>query len=118
MDTSFQYPVTMNAQKKDANMSLERRLASGILAETIKIFNGCTIQSTINDSVYIESDEKVDKINNSEEQIDARNWLRNDSAEQADQINDSDKKDDAISDSKNWLTSEAIQEAIRAAIQR
>ena len=30
-DTSFQYPVTKNLQNKDANWSLERRLAAGIL---------------------------------------------------------------------------------------
>ena len=35
-DTSFQSPVAMNAQKKDANISYERQLDSGILAETIK----------------------------------------------------------------------------------
>ena len=49
MDTSFQSLVYMNAQKKDADMSLERRLVSGVLAETIKFFKGYTIQSTIND---------------------------------------------------------------------
>ena len=52
MDTSFQSHVAMNAQKKDSNMSYERRLASGILAETIKQFKGYTIQLTINDSGY------------------------------------------------------------------
>ena len=67
MDTSFQSPVDVNAQKKDANMSLGRQIYSGILSETIKNFKGCTIQSTINDSVYYESDEKVDEINYSEE---------------------------------------------------
>ena len=35
-DTLFQSPVTINAQKKDANVTNERRIASGILAETIK----------------------------------------------------------------------------------
>ena len=34
--TSFQSPVTINAQKKYANVAYERRIASGILAETIK----------------------------------------------------------------------------------
>ena len=57
MDTLFQSHVATNAQKKDANMSLERRLASGILAETIKNFKECTIQSTINNYVYYEIDE-------------------------------------------------------------
>ena len=31
-DTSFQYPDTINLQKKDKNLSLERQLASGVLA--------------------------------------------------------------------------------------
>ena len=35
-DNSFQSHVAMNAQKKDANMSYKRRLASGIIPETIK----------------------------------------------------------------------------------
>ena len=64
----------------------------------VKIFKGCTIQSTINNSGYYESDEQVDEINDSKEQVDARNWLRNDSTKQADQINDSKKQVDAISD--------------------
>ena len=57
INTSFQSPVALNAQNKYATMSLERRLASGILAETIQSFKGCTIQSTINNSIYYESDE-------------------------------------------------------------
>ena len=64
----------------------------------VKIFKGCTIQSTINNSGYYESDEQVDEINDFKEQVDARNWLRNDSTKQADQINDSKKQVDAISD--------------------
>ena len=60
----------MNVQKKDANWSLERRLAAGVLAEIVEIFKGCTIQS----------DKQVDEIIDSEEHVDARNWLRNDSA--------------------------------------
>ena len=76
MDTSFQSPITMNAQKKYANISLERQLASGVLAETIKFFKGYTIQSTINDYRYYESDEEFEEINDSEVQVDARNWLK------------------------------------------
>ena len=57
----------------------------------VEIFKGCTIQSTISDSTHSNFNEQVDEINGSEEQVDARNWLRNDSAEQLDQINDSDK---------------------------
>ena len=105
MDTSFQSPIAMNVQKKYANMSLERRLASGILTEMIQKLKGCTIQSTIKNSVYYESNKQVDKINDSKEQVDARNWLRNDYAKQVDQINDSDKQADALSDSeKNIVT--------------
>ena len=48
-DTSFKSPVTMNVKKKDAKFSLERRLASGVLAEIVENFKGCTIQSTFND---------------------------------------------------------------------
>ena len=35
-DTSFQSPVATNAQKKDTNVSYERRLASDIIVEMIK----------------------------------------------------------------------------------
>ena len=98
-DTSFQSPVAINAQKKDTNVSYERLLASGILEEIIKEFKGCTIQSTIHDSGYYNSYEQVDAINDSETQVGARNWLRNDSTKLVDQINDSNKQVDAISDS-------------------
>ena len=47
----------------------------------IKIFKGCIIQSTINDYVYYDPAEQVDMINDSEEQVDINNSLRNDSAE-------------------------------------
>ena len=36
MDTFFHSHTTINSQKKDANVTYERRIASGILAETIK----------------------------------------------------------------------------------
>ena len=80
-EISFESPVTTNVQKKDANWSLDRRLAAGVLAEMVKDFKGCTIQS----------DEQVDKIIDSEEHVDAKNCLRNDSAEQVDAISDSEK---------------------------
>ena len=70
-DTLFQSPVSINAQKKDANMTYERQIASGIIAETIEGFKGCTIQSTISDSTHSDSDEHVDAISDSEEQVDA-----------------------------------------------
>ena len=80
-DASFESPVIMNVQNKDANWSLERRLASGVLAEMVENFKGFTIQS----------DEQVDTKIDSKEHIDARNWLINDSAEQVDVTNDSEK---------------------------
>ena len=81
----------MNVQKKDANWSLERRLAAGVLEEMVKEFKGCTIQL----------DEQVDKISDSEEHVDTRNWLRNDFAEQFDAISDSKKLVVDESDSKS-----------------
>ena len=80
-DTSFESPVTINVQKKDVKFSLERRLAAGVLEEMVKKFKGCTIQS----------DEQVDTTIDSEEHVDPKNWLRNDSAEQFDAISDSEK---------------------------
>ena len=77
--TSFQSPVTKSVQKKDASWSLERRLDAGVLAEKVENFKGCSIQS----------DEQVDEIIDSKERVDARNWLRNDSAKQVDVISDS-----------------------------
>ena len=61
------------------------------------------IQSTTNDSVYYDSYEQVDTINYSEEQVDARNWLRDNSTEQVDQIIDSDKQVDAMSYSEKLV---------------
>ena len=53
IDTFFnQSPVTNNTQGEIANMKSERQISLDILAETIKIFNELTIQSTINDSTY------------------------------------------------------------------
>ena len=80
-DTSFQYPVTKTVQKKGASWSLEIRLATGVLAEMVEIFKGCSIQS----------DEQVDEIIDSKEHVDARNWLRKDSAEQVGVTNNSEK---------------------------
>ena len=80
-NTSFESPVTMNVQEKYANWSLERRLTAGVPDEMVKEFNECTIQS----------DEQVDTTIDSEEHVDARNWLRSNSAEQVDVINDSKK---------------------------
>ena len=65
MDNLFQSPIAINAQKKDTHVLYERRLSSGILAETIKEFKGCTIQSTISDSAQNDSDKQVDAIDDS-----------------------------------------------------
>ena len=78
-DTPFQSPDTKSVQKKDASWSLERRLAAGVLAEMVENFKECSIQS----------DEQVDDISDSKEQVDAKNWLRNDSFEEVDVLNDS-----------------------------
>ena len=70
-NTSFESLVTMNVQKKDANWSLERRLAAGVLAAMDEHFKRCSILS----------DKQVDNIIESEEHVDAKNWLRKYSAE-------------------------------------
>ena len=103
-DTSFQSPITKNVQKKYANWSLERRLAAGILDEMVKEFKGCTFQL----------DEQVDTTIDTEEHVDARNWLRNDFAEQVDAISDpqklvvdgSDPKSDpsVATHTNNWIS--------------
>ena len=46
-NTSLQSLISMNVQKKDANLSLERQLASGALVEIVKIFKGCTIHCVL-----------------------------------------------------------------------
>ena len=60
----------MNLQKKNAKFSLERRLTAGTLVEMVEDFKGCTIQSN----------EQVEKIIDSKEHVDTKNWLRNDYA--------------------------------------
>ena len=57
MDTFCQYPVTTNTQGNIANVTNERRISSNILAETIKGFKLLTLDSTINDSEYYNSEE-------------------------------------------------------------
>ena len=51
------------------------------MADIVENFKGCSIQS----------DEQVGGISDSKEQVDARNWLRNDSLEEVDVLNDSEK---------------------------
>ena len=43
-NTLFQSPITINLHKKYANLSLERRIASGALVKMIENFKGYTIQ--------------------------------------------------------------------------
>ena len=104
----------MNVQKKYANLSFERQLSSGVLAEIGENFKGCTIKSKIGNSTHNDSNEQVDNMNHSEEQVDVRKWVRNNSRKQYDQIyysnkqvdsiiNDSDKQIDATSDCKTFL---------------
>ena len=58
MDNFYhQPPVTTNTQGKIANVKNERQISLDILAETIKGFNGLTMQWTINDSAYYDSEE-------------------------------------------------------------
>ena len=64
----------------------------------VEHFKGCTIQSAFSNSTHSNSDKHVDEINDSEEQFDTRNWLRNKYVEQIDQMNDTDKQVDAITD--------------------
>ena len=52
-------------------MTYERRIVSGILAETIKEFKVCTIQSTISNSAHYDYGEQVDTINYSKELVDS-----------------------------------------------
>ena len=58
MDTfCHQSPITTNTQGEIINLKNERQISSNIMAETIKVFNGLTIQSTINDSTFYDSEE-------------------------------------------------------------
>ena len=53
MDILFHWsPVTTNTPGEIANVTNERQIFPDILEETIKEFNGLTIQSTIKDSAY------------------------------------------------------------------
>ena len=56
MYTFYQYPVTINTQVEIANVTNERPISLDILAETIKVFKGLKLQSTINDSEYYNSE--------------------------------------------------------------
>ena len=48
---------TISPPQEDANVTNERQIVSDILKETIKYFHGLTIQSTISDSAYYDSEE-------------------------------------------------------------
>ena len=57
MNILCQYPVTINTQRKNANVANERQIYSDIMEEIIEVFKRLTLQSTINDYVYYNSDE-------------------------------------------------------------
>ena len=57
-----QSPVTINAQKKDTNMTNERRIATDIHAETMKEFKVFSTQSTISNSAHSNSEELFDAV--------------------------------------------------------
>ena len=71
MDTLFQSPISINAQKKDANMTNERRIAADIHAETMKEFKGFSIQSTISDYSRSNSEELVYAVSDSMQLVEA-----------------------------------------------
>ena len=52
-----QSPDTSNTQGETANVKNERLISSEIMSEMIKGFKGLTIKSTMNDSVYYNSEE-------------------------------------------------------------
>ena len=56
MDTFCQSPITINTERKNSNVANEGRVYTEILAETIKLFKGLTLQSTINDYAYYNSE--------------------------------------------------------------
>ena len=58
MDNLFHWSsATTNTKGEIKNVTNERQISSDIMAETINWFNGFTIQSTINDSAYYDSEE-------------------------------------------------------------
>ena len=57
LDTFSRSPFTTNTQVKITNVPNQRQIPLDILAETIKGFKGLTLQSTINDSKYYNSEE-------------------------------------------------------------
>ena len=58
MDTfCHQSLVATNTQGEIANVTNERQISMGILVETIKLFNGLAIQSTINNCAHYNSEE-------------------------------------------------------------
>ena len=69
MDAFYQSPVKTNTQGKIANVPNERQISSDILAETIKGFNGFTLQSTINNSAYYYSEENDAEIDPKSDQL-------------------------------------------------
>ena len=79
MDTFFHHsPATTNTQRYIANGTNERRISSSIMAETIKGFNGLTIQSIINNSAYYDLEEDdAESDPNSDPKVDTHTANRN-----------------------------------------
>ena len=96
MDTLFQSPITINAQKKYANVTNEIRIAADIHAETIKEFKGFYIQSTISNSAHSDSEELVDALSDYEELVEAVS----NSEEMVEPVSKSEELFDAVSDPK------------------
>ena len=71
IDTLVRSPVTIHAQKKDANMTNERQISADIHAETMKECEGFFIQSTISDAAHSDYDELVYAIIDSKELVNA-----------------------------------------------
>ena len=69
MDTFIQSPVTTNTPRKKTDVPNERRISSDILAETIKIFNILTLQSTTNNYADDYSDKNDAEIDPKRDQL-------------------------------------------------
>ena len=59
IDTLCQSPLTINTQRKNSNVANESRISSDNMEETIKVFKGLKLQSTVNDYAYYNSDKGI-----------------------------------------------------------
>ena len=65
----IQSPVMTNTPRNKTNLRNEKQISSDSLAETIKVFNRLTLQSTINDSADYHSDKNDAKSNPKSDQV-------------------------------------------------